>query len=41
LEKYRQLEPEDEDLEVLNQLLKAMKSGRSGPVNVAPKTDQL
>ena len=26
LEKYRQLEPEDEDLEVLNQLLKAMKS---------------
>ena len=25
LEKYRQLEPEDEDLEVLNQLLKAMK----------------
>jgi regulator of sirC expression with transglutaminase-like and TPR domain len=28
LEKYRQLEPEDEDLEVLNQLLKAMKSPR-------------
>ena len=27
LGKYRQLEPEDEDLEVLNQLLKAMKSG--------------
>ena len=27
LEKYRELEPEDEDLEVLNQLLKAMKSG--------------
>jgi tetratricopeptide (TPR) repeat protein len=41
LEKYRQLEPEDEDLEVLNQLLKAMKSGRSGPVNVVPKADPL
>ena len=27
LERYRVLEPEDEDLEVLNQLLKAMKSG--------------
>ena len=27
LERYRELEPEDEDLEVLNQLLKAMKSG--------------
>jgi regulator of sirC expression with transglutaminase-like and TPR domain len=26
LEKYRQLEPEDEDSEVLDQLLKAMKS---------------
>ncbi|MEN3325482.1 MAG: hypothetical protein V7638_289 [Acidobacteriota bacterium] len=26
LERYRRLEPEDEDLEVLNQLLKAMKS---------------
>jgi tetratricopeptide (TPR) repeat protein len=35
LEKYRQLEPEDEDLEVLNQLLKAMKS--PSPFN--PKTD--
>jgi tetratricopeptide (TPR) repeat protein len=34
-EKYRQLEPEDEDLEVLNQLLKAMKS--PSPFN--PKTD--
>jgi regulator of sirC expression with transglutaminase-like and TPR domain len=29
LEKYLQLEPEDEDLEVLNRLLKAMKSHRS------------
>ncbi len=29
LEKYRQLEPEDEDLEVLDQLLKAMKGQRS------------
>jgi tetratricopeptide (TPR) repeat protein len=35
LEKYRQLEPEDEDLEVLNQLLKAMKS--PSPFNA--KTD--
>jgi len=41
LEKYRQLEPEDEDLEVLNQLLKVMKSGRSGPVHVVPKADPL
>src|SRR5678816_805991 len=29
--RYKQLEPEDEDLEVLNQLLKAMKSGRTSP----------
>jgi regulator of sirC expression with transglutaminase-like and TPR domain len=28
LEKYLQLEPEDEDLEVLNRLLKAMKDPR-------------
>jgi hypothetical protein len=35
------LEPEDEDLEVLNQLLKAMKSGRSSPMNVVPKADPL
>jgi hypothetical protein len=33
------LEPEDEDLEVLNQLLKAMKSGRSSPVNAVPKPE--
>jgi len=41
LEKYRQLEPEDEDLEVLNQLLKAMKSGRSAPISLAPKADPV
>jgi hypothetical protein len=35
LEKYRQLEPEDEDLEVLNQLLKAMK----GPSPFKQKVD--
>jgi len=41
LEKYRKLEPEDEDLEVLNQLLKAMKSGRTSPMNLTPKADPM
>src|SRR5690349_7955576 len=41
VEEYRQVEADDEDLEVLNQLLKAMKSGRSSAMNLAPNADPV